>query len=227
MPGRPAAASFGPPGSGDTGTATCPTAASARTPTTTSSSRGGGRKWLKRSLYIALALAVVGGGLYGGYRWTQTQYYVGAKDEHVALYRGISQDLAWVSLSKVEKDHPEIELKYLPPYQRKQVEATIAEGSLDDARAKIDELADAGLRLQEGRASAARPRASRTPSTGEGEAGGPREPRPPPTSKATPTPTPSGPARTPTDQATTAPTPTPGPSLSEEEQKLATQCGKQ
>ncbi len=35
-----------------------------------------GRKWLKRSLYSALALAVIGGGLYGGYRWTQTQYYV-------------------------------------------------------------------------------------------------------------------------------------------------------
>ena len=41
----------------------------------------------------------------------------------------------------MEKDHPEIELKYLPPYQQKLVEATIAEGSLDDARKKIDELA--------------------------------------------------------------------------------------
>lgn len=100
----------------------------------------GGRKWLKRSLYIVLALAVIGGGLYGGYRWTQTQFYVGAKNDNVALYRGISQDLAWVSLSKVEDDHPEIELKYLPPYQRKQVEATIAEGSLADAREKVTEL---------------------------------------------------------------------------------------
>ena len=98
------------------------------------------RRWLKRSFYGILALAVVGGGLYGGYRWTQTQYYVGANDDHVALYRGISQDLAWVSLSKVEKDHPEIELKYLPPYQQKLVEATIAEGGLNDAQKKIDEL---------------------------------------------------------------------------------------
>ncbi|MGQ4465073.1 Stp1/IreP family PP2C-type Ser/Thr phosphatase, partial [Streptomyces violaceoruber] len=77
------------------------------------------RKWLKRSLYTALALAVIGGGTYGGWRWTQTQYYVGTNDDHLALYRGISQDLAWVSLSKVQKDHPEIELKYLPPYQQK------------------------------------------------------------------------------------------------------------
>ncbi|NED06888.1 protein phosphatase, partial [Streptomyces sp. SID6648] len=52
-----------------------------------------------------------------------------------------SQDLAWVSLSKVQKDHPEIELKYLPPYQQKLVEATIPESDLNDARAKIEELA--------------------------------------------------------------------------------------
>src|SRR5690606_14755723 len=94
------------------------------------------RRWLKRSVYGLLTLAVLGAGVYGGWRWTQTQYYVGTKGEHVALYRGISQDLAWVSLSKVEKDHPEIELKYLPPYQRELVEATIAEGDLYGARKK-------------------------------------------------------------------------------------------
>lgn len=130
---------------------------------------GGGRRWLKRSLYIVLALAVIGGGVYGGYRWTQNQFYVGAKNEHVALFRGISQDLAWVSLSKVEKDHPEIELKYLPPYQRKQVEATIAEGNLTDAREKISELstqASACKKDAQRRAAEAESNAR----TGEGEA---------------------------------------------------------
>ncbi|MFD8803980.1 Stp1/IreP family PP2C-type Ser/Thr phosphatase, partial [Streptomyces sp. NPDC059597] len=100
-----------------------------------------GRRWLKRTFYSALALAVIGGGVYGGYRWTQTQYYVGINGKHVALYRGISQNLAWVSLSKVEKDHPEIELKYLPTYQQKQVKNTIAAGGLEQARTKIDALA--------------------------------------------------------------------------------------
>lgn len=171
----------------------------------------GGRRWLKRSFYIVLALAVVGGGLYGGYRWTQTQYFVGSNNEHVALYQGISQDLAWVSLSKVQKDHPEIELKYLPPYQRKQVEATITEDGLDKARTKIQELADqaSACKKDEQRRDAA-DRAS-TPPPGEGEAGGT-------TGKPT------------TQNAQTkpnAPTPTPGPTLSEEEQKLASNCGKQ
>ncbi|MFD5718334.1 Stp1/IreP family PP2C-type Ser/Thr phosphatase [Streptomyces sp. NPDC127036] len=213
---------FGPPGSGDT---------------TGYVSTGGfgdysdedfvkprkGRRWLKRSFYTVLALAVVGGGLYGGYRWTQTQYYVGTKGEHVALYRGISQDLAWVSLSKVEKDHPEIELKYLPPYQQKQVKETIAEGGLGDARSKVDELsvqASACKKDAQRRAAESENNAK----TGEGKAGGTTgTTKTSLTSKATssPSPTPSS------SQSTTAPTPTPGPSLSDEEQKLVSLCGKQ
>ncbi|MFI6285727.1 PP2C family protein-serine/threonine phosphatase [Streptomyces sp. NPDC051018] len=170
----------------------------------------GGRKWLKRSFITVLALVVVGGALYGGYRWTQTQYYVGSRDGHVALYRGISQDLAWVSLSKVEKDHPEIELKYLPPYQRKQVEGTITQDSLGRARAKIGELAGqaAACKKEEQRREAADKAATAPP--GEGQAGGT--------------------AGKPAGQNTSKPSaasPSPGPTLSEEEQKLASNCGKQ
>ncbi|MBQ0827621.1 Stp1/IreP family PP2C-type Ser/Thr phosphatase [Streptomyces tagetis] len=190
------------------------------------------RRWLKRSFYSVLTLAVIGGGLYGGWRWTQTQYYVGTNNDHVALYRGISQDLAWVSLSKVQKDHPEIELKYLPPYQQKLVESTIAEGDLNDARAKIEELSV--------QASACRKQAERrvaeseNAKSGEGQAGGTTGTTPASlTSKATAAPTaptasepPSEPGST-TSPSTTAPTSSPGPSLSEEEQKVVSLCGKQ
>ncbi|WP_238431570.1 Stp1/IreP family PP2C-type Ser/Thr phosphatase [Streptomyces cavernae] len=219
---------FGPPGSGDT-TGFVPTDGFGGYTDDDFVKPRKGRKWLKRSFYSALVLALVGGGLYGGYRWTQNQYYVGAKGEHVALYRGISQDLAWVSLSKVEKDHPEIELKYLPPYQQKQVKATITEGGLGDAKSKIEELAtqasackkDAERRQAESRNNS---------QTGEGEAGGTTGTnRTSLTSKASPSPTPnpstsSSPSAKPSQ---TAPTPTPGPSLSEEEQKLVSLCGKQ
>lgn len=126
------------------------------------------RRWLKRSFFGILALAVVGGGLYSGYRWTQTQYYVGSNDDHVALYRGISQDLAWISLSKVEKDHPEIELKYLPPYQQKLVEATIAEGGLSDAEKKITELSTQASACKKN--AERREAADNNAKTGEGEA---------------------------------------------------------
>lgn len=222
VPGQGGGGEFGPPGSGDT---------------TGYVSTGGfgdysdedfvkprkGRRWLKRSFFTILALAVIGGGLYGGYRWTQTQYYVGTKGEHVALYRGISQDLAWVSLSKVEKDHPEIELKYLPPYQQKQVKETIAEGGLGDARSKVDELSVQASACQKD-AQRRAAESENNAKTGAGEAGGTAgTTKTSLTSKATSTPSPT-PSSSPSK---TAPTPTPGPSLSDEEQKLVSLCGKQ
>ncbi|MER6599484.1 PP2C family protein-serine/threonine phosphatase [Streptomyces parvus] len=214
-PVPPPSGGFGPPGSGDTGYGGMPDGSYDSYTDDDFVKPRGGRKWLKRSVYIVLALAVIGGGLYGGYRWTQTQYYVGAKDENVALFQGISQDLAWVSLSKVEKNHPEIELKYLPPYQRKQVESTIAEGNIEDAREKIAELAaqaSACKKDAQRRAAEAETRAR----TGEGEAGG--------TAGAPATRTSATSSAKGTKQTTA---PTPGPSLSEEEKKLVPQCGKQ
>ncbi|WP_411103607.1 PP2C family protein-serine/threonine phosphatase [Streptomyces sp. cmx-4-9] len=102
--------------------------------------RSKGRKWTTRTLTLLLVAGVVGGGLYAGWRWTQTQFYVGVKGEHVALFRGISQKLGPLELSKVETDHPEIELKYLPPFKRKLVQDTISESSLGAAREKLDDL---------------------------------------------------------------------------------------
>ncbi|MFJ2815095.1 Stp1/IreP family PP2C-type Ser/Thr phosphatase [Streptomyces sp. NPDC091279] len=214
---------FGPPGSGDTGYLPAGGFGAYSDEDFIKPSKG--RRWLKRSFYAVLALAVIGGGLYSGYRWTQTQYYVGTQGEHIALYRGISQDLAWVSLSKVEKDHPEIELKYLPVYQQKQVKATIAEGGLRDAQSKIDELsvqASACQKESERQAS----ESENSAKTGAGEAGGTTGTSPASlTSKATPSPSTST-SPSPTKSAT-APTPSPGPSLSEEEQKVVSLCGKQ
>ncbi|MGY6023906.1 Stp1/IreP family PP2C-type Ser/Thr phosphatase [Streptomyces spinosirectus] len=222
VPGQGGGGEFGPPGSGDT-TGYVPAGSFGDYTDDDFVKPSKGRRWAKRSFYIVLALAVIGGGLYGGWRWTQTQYYVGTKAEHVALYRGISQDLAWVSLSKVEKDHPEIELKYLPPYQQKQVKNTIAEGGLTDARSKIDELAvQASACKKESQRQAAE--SENNSKTGTGQAGGTTgTTKTSLTSKASPSPSTSP---TPSKSAT-APTPSPGPSLSEDEQKVVSLCGKQ
>ncbi|SCK22961.1 protein phosphatase [Streptomyces sp. WMMB 714] len=130
---------FGPPGSGGTVAGPPHGSFGAYTDEDFVKHRGRGR-WLKRSMWIALILIIVGGGLYGGYRWTQTQYYVGANDDHIALYRGISQELAGISLNEVYQDRPGVELKYLPGYQRNQVRETIVAGSASEARDKADEL---------------------------------------------------------------------------------------
>ncbi|MDN5384522.1 MULTISPECIES: Stp1/IreP family PP2C-type Ser/Thr phosphatase [Streptomyces] len=214
---------FGPPGSGDT-TGYLPGDGFARPKKS--------RKWLKRSFYSALTLAVIGGGLYGGHRWTQTQYYIGVNDDHVALYRGISQDLAWLKLSRLESDHPEIELKYLPPYQQKQVRATIAEGGLKDARRKIDELAvQASACKKEAQRRAAE---ENNAASGQGRAGEPAgtasttgTTRTAFTSKVTPPPKPSAVKYPSSPSSPPTSTSSPGPTLSEEEQKVVSLCGKQ
>ncbi|MFF3247744.1 caspase domain-containing protein [Streptomyces sp. NPDC002870] len=93
-----------------------------------------------RGIVGGVLLALVTGGLVGGWQWTRTQYYVGVDDGHVAIYQGVKEKLAWTSLSELEKTYVDIEVKYLPSYQRRQVEQTIAENSLGQARAKVEEI---------------------------------------------------------------------------------------
>ncbi|MFI6642760.1 hypothetical protein [Streptomyces sp. NPDC050504] len=59
----------------------------------------------------------------------------------MALYRGIGQSVAGLSLSRMDTDHPEIELKYLPAFKRAQVENRIVTDGRDKARERIAELA--------------------------------------------------------------------------------------
>ncbi|WP_190108196.1 PP2C family protein-serine/threonine phosphatase [Streptomyces cinnamoneus] len=202
---------FGPPGSGDPATGASEGFGPFTDEDFVKPQRKG--KWLKRSLIIALALGVIGGGLYGGYQWTQTQYYVGTKDnDHVAVYQGINQDLAWVSLSRLYQDHPEIELKYLPFDQRGRVVDTIAVGSRDQALQKAKELgtlAGACKKADERRKAEQQQRESEKQNADR-------------TGGAT-----KDPAKDAADarsRAQATPTPSPGPTLTEEEQKLVPQC---
>lgn len=220
---------FGPPGSGGDITGFIPTDGFQQYTDDDFVKPRKGRRWLKRSFYSVLTLAVLGGGLYGGWRWTQTQYYVGTNGEHLALYRGISQDLAWVSLSKVEKDHPEIELKYLPEYQQKQVQATIPEGSLSSAQKKIEELSvQASACQKQAQSDAAKTTAGAKTGSGQSTGGTGTTPASL-TSKASPSPTPnpSKPSGSSSPSPSATANPSPGPTLSEEEQKVVSRCGEQ
>ncbi|WP_277441251.1 PP2C family serine/threonine-protein phosphatase [Streptomyces sp. SPB162] len=194
------AGSFGPPGSGDlTNAGPAPLGSFGAFDDADLDKPVKKRKWLKRSVILVVVLGVIGGGLYAGYRWTQTQYYVGAKDQHVAVYQGIDQKLAWINLSKVKQDRPEIELKYLPAYQRDQVEATIAMSGLGQATDKADDLAkqaDVCKKVETNKTAAAKAKAAAKAAQDKL----------------------NKPAGT---------VPTPGPTLSPDEQKLAPQCGTQ
>jgi len=59
------------------------------------------RRWpVVTSVLVILAL-VIAGGLYAGYRAVQGNYYLAADGTHVSIYRGISQKIAFLSLSSV------------------------------------------------------------------------------------------------------------------------------
>jgi PPM family protein phosphatase len=64
-------------------------------------SAGTRRRWpVVTSIFVLLVLLVVGG-LFVGYRFTQNQYYLATDGNQVIIYRGVSQKIAWISLSSV------------------------------------------------------------------------------------------------------------------------------
>jgi serine/threonine protein phosphatase PrpC len=131
---------------------------------------------------LLLLLLLVGAGGYGAYRWSQTQYYVGAERGHVAIFRGLSQDIGPVSTSNLYSDE-DVALADLPTYQRERVRADIPTSGLSDARRIVGTLREQAALCRE---LASSPSPSATPSgSASGEAASPS-----PT--ATPSPSPSG-----------------------------------
>ena len=78
---------------------------------------------VKTALVILVVLVV--GGAYAGWRYTQSQYYVGAEGGHVVIFRGINQSAAGISLSSVARRF-DIPVASLPATDASDVQATIA-----------------------------------------------------------------------------------------------------
>ncbi len=90
-------------------------------------------------LTVVVVLAILTGGSIIGYRWTQTQYYVGPDDQVVAIYQGIPQSIGPLDFSSVHES-TDIELAELPSFVRNTVERTIAADSLEGAEAIVADL---------------------------------------------------------------------------------------
>lgn len=108
---------------------------------------------------LALLVALLGGLLWGGYSWSQRQYYVGTDGTRVVLYQGLAQDLGPVSLSQ-PLEVTDIEIEDLPEITRQQVESTISASDREGADQIIDRLEQA--------AAANRPPTAVSPSDGGG-----------------------------------------------------------
>ena len=87
---------------------------------------------------LALTLAAVA---VWGYLWTQTQYYVGANDGRIAVFKGVSQRLGPLELSHVDRQ-TDLPVDALPAYARDRVNAGMAARDVDHAEQIVAELRD-------------------------------------------------------------------------------------
>jgi hypothetical protein len=74
-----------------------------------------------------------------GYNWTQSRFYVGANGGHVAIYKGVQQNVGPIQLSSVFQD-TDLSVSDLAFYDRTRVEKTINAGSVSDAFAIVTSL---------------------------------------------------------------------------------------
>ena len=144
-------------------------------------------RWLMPAVAAVVVLGVVVG-LWLGYAWTQTRYYIGEYDQRVAIFNGISQRLGPIQLSRLEAV-TDIRVDSLPEYGQQSVRQTVPAGDLDSAQGIVENLRNTGS------ASANCP--STPPATASGS--------------ATPTPTPSATVPIPSTAAVATPTPSPIP----------------
>ena len=114
--------------------------------------RGIGGRWLRGIGGLAIALLLIGAVVYGGYAWTQQQYFVGVDDDRVAVYQGVPSDLGPITLhSKVQQT--DIGLDQLPPFYREEVTATISVDSREQAQERVRSLRSAAKKCTDLRAS--------------------------------------------------------------------------
>ncbi len=165
---------------------------------------------LRRALLAMLLLVLVGGAGYGAYQWSRTQYYVGAQDSNVAIFRGLTQDVGPIRTSTLYRAE-QIALGDLPTYQQEQVRADIATDGLRDAERLVSQLRE--------QATACRRLAEATPSPSPSPSASPSAP---PT--ATPDPAPSG-SGTASDAPAASPTPSSSATLSDGTVIDSADCG--
>ena len=100
------------------------------------------RRWVTVSIAAAI-VALLTLGLWLGYAWTQTRYYIGEHDQHVAIFNGVSQRLGPIQLSTLETV-TEIRMSDLPEFSQQRVRQTVPARDLYDAQRIVKNLERTG-----------------------------------------------------------------------------------
>ena len=95
------------------------------------------RRWPIVTTSLVVLLAVIIGGGYIAWRWSQDQYYVGADSKgEVVIYRGVNQRIAGLNLSKPYRQTG-IMLDQVPLPDQQTLRSTDAASSLSNAQAIV------------------------------------------------------------------------------------------
>lgn len=141
------------------------------------------RRWLSMAVAVVV-LILLGVGLWLGYAWTQTRYYIGEYDQRVAIYNGVSQRLGPIQLSTLEAV-TDIPMASLPEFSQQRVRQTVPARDLYDAQRIVKNLQETGTTSPS--EACPSPSAGATPSGTAGAA----SPAPSPTGTPAPSPAPT------------------------------------
>lgn len=98
------------------------------------------RSTLRRTLPIWGGVAVLAAAFGGAYYWTQTQYFVADKGDHVAIYRGIDSKVLGIDLSSAYKNYSDVKLDIIGGTNRDAVKNTIDAANLTEAERIMDRI---------------------------------------------------------------------------------------
>jgi PPM family protein phosphatase len=98
------------------------------------------RRWPIMTSVLVLLVLVVGGGLFYGWTYVHSQYYIAQQNGHVVLFRGVDQSLAGISLSSPVQTYSDLPVSQLDSASLSVVSGSTAYTSQDAANQAISKM---------------------------------------------------------------------------------------
>ncbi|NED98722.1 PP2C family protein-serine/threonine phosphatase [Phytoactinopolyspora halotolerans] len=97
-------------------------------------------RWVRPVVLLLIVALAAWGGLALANDWVRSQYYVGQNSGEVAIFQGVSQEIGFISLSRLHEIPDGLPVDALPGIYQDQVEGTITADSIEDAKEIVSTL---------------------------------------------------------------------------------------